>query len=67
MSKYIQPGNRIMDKAYMRDGKIVHIGEALALAVLLHSKGKGRIGKNEQEAIDQVTQVFKVKESRQKS
>lgn len=58
-ANWIPAGNRIMDKAYIRDGKLVHIGEAMALAVLLHSKGKGRIAKNEQQDIDQVTQVFK--------
>jgi len=59
VTKFIEPGHRIMDNAYLRDGKLIHTGEALALAVLLHSKGKGRIGKNEQADIDQVTKVFK--------
>lgn len=31
-----------MDRAYIRDGKTVHSGEALLLACLLHTKGKGR-------------------------
>jgi hypothetical protein len=31
-----------MDRAYIRDGKGTHTGEALLLACLLHAKGKGR-------------------------
>jgi hypothetical protein len=59
MSKYILPGNRIMDRGYIRDGKLIHTGEAFALAVLLHSKGRGRFTKHEKEEIDQVTKVFR--------
>lgn len=41
MSKFIEPGTRrLMDVAWLRDGKIIHTGEALALALLLHTKGK---------------------------
>ena len=36
-------GNRIMDRAWLRDADgVVHTGEALLLACLLHAKGKGR-------------------------
>lgn len=31
-----------MDNAYLWDGKNIHHGEALLLACLLHSKGRGR-------------------------
>ena len=31
-----------MDRAYIRDGKVLHTDEAVILACLLHSKGKGR-------------------------
>lgn len=31
-----------MDKAYIRDGRNTHVGEALLLACLLHTKGEGR-------------------------
>jgi len=34
--------NRVMDRAYIRDGKVLHTDEAVILACLLHSKGKGR-------------------------
>jgi len=40
--KFIQPGYRIMDRAYIRDGDTLHTGEALLLACLLHAKGKNR-------------------------
>lgn len=46
--KWISPGNRVMDKAYMYDKSgNVHIGEALMLALLLHTKGKTKRGQNE--------------------
>jgi hypothetical protein len=31
-----------MDLAYIRDGAVMHTDEAVILACLLHSKGKGR-------------------------
>lgn len=34
--------NRLMDRAYLMDGKSLHTGEALLLATLLHSQGAGR-------------------------
>jgi len=40
--KFIEPGQRIMDNAYLRDGESIHTGEALLLACLLHAKGKSR-------------------------
>jgi hypothetical protein len=40
MSKWIEPGTRVMDRAWLRDGDIIHTGEALALALLLHTRGK---------------------------
>lgn len=38
--KWVPMGNRVMDKAWLRDGDVIHTGEALLLAVLLHAKGK---------------------------
>lgn len=38
MKKY----NRVMDLAYIRDGKTLHTDEAVILACLLHTKGRGR-------------------------
>jgi hypothetical protein len=47
-NKWIEPGSRIMDKAYMYDKSgNVHTGEALLLAMLLHTKGKTNRGQNE--------------------
>ena len=40
--KFTEPGSRIMDNAYIRDGDNIHYGEALLLACLLHAKGKSR-------------------------
>lgn len=33
---------RIMDLAYIRDGAVTHTDEAVILACLLHTTGKGR-------------------------
>lgn len=43
--KFIEPGSRIMDRAWMRDhstNDIVYTGEALLLVLLMRSKGAGR-------------------------
>jgi hypothetical protein len=37
---WVPMGNRVMDRAWLRDGDVIHTGEALLLAVLLHTKGK---------------------------
>lgn len=42
---------RVMDAAYMQDGKIQHTGEALMLACLIYSKKK-RTPKLEEELKD---------------
>jgi hypothetical protein len=42
MTKTIEPGYRVMDRAYLRDGRTTHSGEALLLACLMHAKGKSR-------------------------
>lgn len=42
MSKFVQPGNRVMDRAWLRDAETIHTGEALMLACLVHAKGRGR-------------------------
>jgi len=33
---------RVMDLAYIRDGRVVHTDESVILACLIHTKGKGR-------------------------
>lgn len=45
--KYVEPGSRIMDNAFMRDGETEYTGEALLLAVILHAKGKTQRGEEE--------------------
>lgn len=40
---------RLIYRAYIRDGKTFHTGEALLLACLLHTKGKGRKSKDMQD------------------
>lgn len=57
--KWIAPGTRLMDRAYMidRSGN-VHTGEALLLAMLLHAKGKTKRGQSE------MTDVAKIMKDR---
>ena len=38
-SKFIRPGRRVMDVAWLRQGNIIYTGEAMMLACLLHVKG----------------------------
>ena len=38
--------NWVINRAYMRDGKHTHTGEALLIACLLHAKGSGRDSKD---------------------
>jgi hypothetical protein len=40
-----------MDRAWLRDGEVIHVDEALLLAVLLHSKGKTRQNKTDMEHV----------------
>jgi hypothetical protein len=55
--KWISPGTRLMDRAYMYDKSgNVHTGEALLLALLLHAKGKTNRG---QEELTQVGKIMK--------
>ncbi len=53
-TQYIKPNKRVMDLAYLRDGKVVHTGEALLLALLITAKGKTNRG------ADEVKQVAKM-------
>jgi hypothetical protein len=52
---WVPMGNRIMDRAWLRDGEVIHTGEALLLAVLLHAKGKSGRGQAE---IEQVARML---------
>lgn len=54
MTKDIPVGNRIMDRAYLRDGDTIHTGEALLIALLLHAKGKTNRGRQELEEISRI-------------
>ena len=47
-------GNRLMDRGYLRDGKLLHTGESLLLACLLHVKGKTKRGREEVEEISRI-------------
>jgi hypothetical protein len=47
MTQYIKPNKRVMDLAYLRDGNVVHTGEALLLALLIAAKGKTKRGAEE--------------------
>lgn len=44
-------GNRVMDRAWLRDGEVIHVDEALLLAVLLHAKGKSRKNRTDMEHV----------------
>jgi hypothetical protein len=46
-----------MHRAYIRDGKVLHTGEAVTLACLLRSKGKSRRG-------DDMVEVQKILEDK---
>jgi hypothetical protein len=55
--KFIEPGGRVMDIAWMRDTNgLVYTGEALNLAMLLHLR-KERTAKQEEE-LKEVLGVF---------
>ena len=55
--RWISPGTRLMDRAYMRDRSgNVHTGEALLLALLLHAKGKT---KRDQSELTEVSKIMK--------
>lgn len=54
MSKWVPVGNRLMDRAYLRDGSVIHTGEALLLALLVHAKGKTQRGQNELEQVSKM-------------
>lgn len=54
MSKWVPTGNRMMDRAYLRDGNVIHTGEALLLALLVHAKGKTKRGQNELEQVSKM-------------
>lgn len=49
--KWVAVGNRLMDRAWLRDRKsgIIYSGEALSLALLVHAKGKSRNRDKERE------------------
>lgn len=51
MTRWISPGTRVMDRAWMRSGGTVYVGEALVLALLLHAKGKTKRGREEMEQV----------------
>jgi hypothetical protein len=53
--KWVPMGNRMMDRAYMRDRSgNIHTGEALLLAMLLHAKGKTKRGQHEMTDVSKI-------------
>ncbi len=44
MTRYIDSFNKIMHRAYLRDGRITYNDEAMMLACLVHSRGNSRDG-----------------------
>lgn len=55
MMQWIDTGNQIMNRAWLRDGDTIYTGEALVLACLLHAKGKTKRG---QEELEQVAKML---------
>lgn len=45
---------RMMDLAYIRDGKVMHTGEAMMLACLLHAKGKTKRSYTELQEVQKI-------------
>jgi hypothetical protein len=43
--------NRVFNRAYARDGKLIHTGEALLLGMLMHTHGEGRNSKQMQDLL----------------
>lgn len=60
MSKSEINPNWIMHRAYIRDGKIVHTGDAVTLACLVHAKGNSRKG----EDMSQVQKIMRDRNAR---
>ena len=56
MSKELPIGNRLMDRAWLRDGSVIHSGEALVLACLLAVR-KERTQRQEEE-LKEVMDVY---------
>ena len=54
VTKWVPVGNRLMDRAYLRDGDVIHTGEALLLALLFHAKGKTSRGQNEMQQVSKM-------------
>lgn len=54
-TKITDPSNRIANRAYMFDGTIRYDGEALLLALLLHTTGTASRSKND---LDQVSKML---------
>lgn len=55
MSRYVEPGRRIMDRAYLRDGHTTYTDEALVLALLLHAHGDAKRARKD---IEQVAKML---------
>lgn len=55
MAKHVDVFNRVANRAYMYDGSIKYDGEALLLALLLHTTGTAERNKIE---LDQVSKML---------
>lgn len=63
MARFIEAGTtRVMDRAWMRDGKNIHTGEALVLACLMHVR-KERTVKQEEE-LKEILDVYATGETK---
>lgn len=64
--KWVPVGNRVMDRAWLRDGSQIHTGEALVLACLLHAKGKTKRGQDEVAKVAEMLNDPNVKKPRRR-
>ena len=63
MARFIEAGTtRVMDRAWLRDGEVIHTGEALVLACLMHVKKK-RTAKQEEE-LKEILDVYATGETK---
>lgn len=54
MARDIIPGRRVMDRAYLFDGHVEYTGEALVLALLLHTTGTAKRTPQEMKQVQQM-------------
>ena len=63
MARFIEAGTtRVMDRAWMRDGKNIHHGEALVLACLMHVRKERTV--EQEEELKEILDVYATGETK---